>query len=488
MQVSIETTSGLERRMTIVVPSETFEQQISERLKATAQRARLAGFRPGKVPVKEIRRRFGKSVRQEVAGELMQSTFFEAIERESMSPAGSPSLDVLRMEPGEDFEFAATFEVYPPVDLAPLARIDVKRPRAQIVDADVDKMIESLREQRKHWHAVERAAADGDRVTVDFKGTIDDVMFDGGTGENVAFVLGAKQMIDDFDRGVRGAKAGDQVSFDATFPADYRVETLAGKTARFDVTVKEVAQAHVPELDETFFKAFGIAEGGMDEFRAEVLKNMQRELDGAVRNQVKRQVMDELKRLHEVQLPQAMVMREIGALKQQMQQQMQNYTQSPDAVHEDDHDHDHDHDHDSGHDHDHDHDHAHDHPKARRPRAPELPDNLFRSEAERRVKVGLVVNELISAHGLKADPTRVRQRVEDIASTYVQPEQVINWYYSNEAQLSQIEMAVLEDQVVDHILENASVSEIDSNYEDVIGGRAIPQPSESSTSTESSGA
>ena len=241
MQVSIETTSGLERRMTIVVPSETFEQQISERLKATAQRARLAGFRPGKVPVKEIRRRFGKSVRQEVAGELMQSTFFEAIQRESMSPAGSPSLDVLRMEPGEDFEFAATFEVYPPVDLAPLERIDVKRPRAQIADADVDKMIESLREQRKHWHAVERAAADGDRVTVDFKGSIDDVLFEGGTGENVAFVLGAKQMIDDFDTGVRGATAGDQVSFDATFPADYRVETLAGKTARFDVTVKEVA-------------------------------------------------------------------------------------------------------------------------------------------------------------------------------------------------------------------------------------------------------
>ena len=357
------------------------------------------------------------------------------------------------MEPGEDFEFAATFEVYPPVDLAPLARIDVKRPRAQIVDADVDKMIESLREQRKHWHAVDRAAADGDRVTVDFKGSIDDVLFDGGTGENVAFVIGAKQMIDDFDRGVRGAKTGDQVTFDATFPADYRVETLAGKTARFDVTVKEVAQAHVPELDETFFKAFGIAEGGYDEFRAEVVKNMQRELDDAVRNQLKRQVMDELKRLHEVQLPQAMVKREIGALKQQMAQQMQSYTQpNRDALmttittmtttttmtmititittt-----------DHDQG---------VHGCRNCR--------TICFRGEAERRVKVGLVVNELITAHGLKADPARVRQRVEDIASTYVQPEQVINWYYSNEAQLSQIEMAVLEDQVVDHILDNASV-------------------------------
>src|SRR5262249_51160408 len=227
MQVSIETTSGLERRMTIVVSSEQFEQQINDRLKVSAQRARLAGFRPGKVPIKEIRRRFGKAVRQEVAGELMKGTFVEAIRRESMSPAGSPSLDVLRMEPGEDFEFAATFEVYPPIDLVPLTRVGIKRLRANISEADVDKMVETLREQRKHWHAAERAAEDGDRVTVDFTGSIDGTPFDGGTGKDVAFVIGAKQMIDDFDRGVRGAKAGDQVAFDATFPVDYRVATHA---------------------------------------------------------------------------------------------------------------------------------------------------------------------------------------------------------------------------------------------------------------------
>src|SRR5262249_34373045 len=167
---------------------------------------------------KEIRRRFGKSVRQEVAGELMQSSFFEAIQRESMSPAGSPSLDVLRMEPGEDFEFAATFEVYPPVELAPLSRIDVKRPRATIAEEDVDRMVESLREQRKHFHAVEREANDGDRVRVDFNGSIDGAPFEGGSGEDVAFVIGAKQMIDDFDRAVLGAKAGVHLHFDAVFP------------------------------------------------------------------------------------------------------------------------------------------------------------------------------------------------------------------------------------------------------------------------------
>ena len=200
MQVSIETTSGLERRMTIVVPSETFEQQISERLKVTAQRVRMAGFRPGNVPVKEIRRRFGRSVRQEVAGELMQSSFFEAIQRESMAPAGSPNLEVLKMEPGEDFEFTATFEVYPPVDLAPLARIDVKRPRAP--DQRPGRREDDRESARatKHWEPSSVRAADGDRVTVDFKGSIDDEVFDGGTGENVTFVLGAKQMIDDFDK------------------------------------------------------------------------------------------------------------------------------------------------------------------------------------------------------------------------------------------------------------------------------------------------
>jgi len=472
MQVSIETTSGLERRMTIVVSSEQFEQQINERLKVSAQRARLAGFRPGKVPIKEIRRRFGKAVRQEVAGELMQSTFFEAIRRESMSPAGSPSLDVLRMEPGEDFEFAATFEVYPPIDLVPLTRVGVKRLRATITDADVDRMVATLREQRKHWHPAERAAEDGDRVTVDFTGSIDGTLFDGGTGEGVAFVIGANQMIDDFDRGVRGAKAGDGVVFDATFPVNYRVPTLAGKTAQFNVTIKEVAAPHVPELDEAFFKTFGLDEGGLEAFRAEVRGNMERELDTAVRNQMKRQVMDELKRLHEVQLPQAMVNREIGALKQQMAQQMQGYTQGrqTDGRHDRDHDHDHDHDHEHQHDHG----------------VPDLPDELFREEAERRVKVGLVVNEIISAKGLVSDPARVRSRIEEMAKAYVQPEQVINWYYSNQEQLSQIEMAVLEDQVVEHILENASVVESDSTYDDIISGRAVAPPGESTEVVESS--
>jgi trigger factor len=450
MQVSIETMSGLERRMTIVVASEAFEQQINERLKASAQRARLAGFRPGKVPVKEIRRRFGKAVRQEVAGELMQSSFFEAIRRESLSPAGQPSLDVLRMEPGEDFEFAATFEVFPPVELQPMQRVSVRRPSAEITDADIDAMIGTLREQRKQWDPVDRPAADGDRVRIDFVGTIHGEAFEGGSGNDVTFVLGAQQMIEDFDEGVRGTTAGASVVFDATFPADYRVDKLAGKTVQFDVTVKEVAAPRLPELDDAFLKTFGIDSGGADAFRAEVLSNMQRELDAAVRSQLKRQVMDELKRLHELQLPQTMVNREIGALKHQMTEQM------------------HGHDHDREHDHDHDHTH------------PELPDELFRDEAARRVKVGLIVNEIIRSNELKPDPVRVRSRIEELARAYVQPEQVINWYYGNQERLAEVEMAVLEDQVVDHILDNAVVTQVPSTYPDTIAGRALAEAAEAS--------
>jgi trigger factor len=443
MQVSIKTTSGLERRMTIVVPSETFEQQVTDRLTATARRARIAGFRPGKVPLKEVRRRFGAAVRQEVAGELMQQSFVDAIRQESLSPAGQPSLEVISMNPGSDLEFAATFEVFPHIDLAPFSTLSVKRPHAVVADEDVDRMVGTLREQRRTFRDVERPSVDGDRVTIDFTGFRDGAPFEGGSGQGVAFVLGQKQMIEDFETGVRGQAPGAEVSFEARFPDDYRVETLRGQTVRFDVKVKGVAEPQLPELDEAFFKAFGIEEGGLEAFRREVRANMERELDAAVRNQVKRQVMDELNRVHTVQLPAGMVAREIGELRHQMAHQM--------GMH--------------GHDHDHDHDHGKD--------MPDLPDDFFRAEAERRVKIGLVVNQIITSRNVTTDAGRVRARIEEMARPYAQPEQVINWYYSNEAQLSQVQMSVLEEQVVEAILAEAAVTDVDSTYQDVISGRAI---------------
>lgn len=435
MHISIETTAGLERRLTISVPSETFEEQISARLGDAASRMRLPGFRPGKVPMKEVRRRYGKAVRAEVAGELMQSSFVDAVRQEDLAPAGQPSLEVVKMEPGNDFEFTATFEVFPSVELADLTRIAVKRPEADVTDADIDDMIERLRDQRKEWVEVERGAEEGDRVTVDFEGRVDGEVFEGGQGEDAAFVVGAGQMIEDFDAGVRGKAAGESAEFDATFPDDYRAEHLAGKTATFSIQVKSVTEARLPELDEAFFESFGVAEGGLEAFREDVRRNMQREMDAAIRSALKNQVMDQLNALHEVQLPAALVNNEIQTLRQQTMQQFQMYGSD---------------------------------------NAPELPDDLFRDQASRRVRVGLVVNEIVSAAELKVSPEKVRERVEELAEGYAEPQQVINWYYSNQEQLQQVEMAVLEDQVVDHVLAQAQVEALPSTYQDVVSGNALP--------------
>lgn len=438
MQISIETTSGLERRLTISVPSEVFEQQISERLGQAAGRVRLPGFRPGKVPMKEVRRRYGSAVRAEVAGELMQSTFFDAVRQEDLAPAGQPSLEVVEMAPGSDFEFTATFEVFPAVELANLSRVEVKRPQAEVTDADVDEMIERLREQRKTWEDVERPAQDGDRVTIDFEGRLDGEPFEGGKGEDATFELGAGQMIEDFERGVRGHAAGESVEFDAVFPEDYRAEQLAGKTVTFAATIKQVAQPSLPALDDAFFAAFGVEEGGLEAFREDVRGNMRRELDGAVRRTLKSQVMDQLHKLHTVQLPKALVASEIQSLRQQMLQQFQMY--------------------------------------GARAEQPQLPDELFREQAERRVAVGLVVNEIVSSAKLEAGPERVRARIEEMASEYADPQQVVNWYYGNQEQLQQIEMGVLEDVVVDHVLAGAQVEDLPSTYQDVMAGKAVPEP------------
>lgn len=440
MQISIETTSGLERRLTISVPSETFESQISERLNDAAGRVRLPGFRPGKVPMKEVRRRYGKAVRAEVAGELMQSSFVDAVRQEDLSPAGQPNLEVVHMEPGDDFEFTATFEVFPSVEVADLSKVTVKKPEAEITEADVDDMIERLRDQRKDWQEVERAAREDDKVTLDFEGKLDGEVFEGGHAEDASFVVGAGQMIEDFDAGVRGLKAGEEGEFDASFPEDYRAEHLAGKTVTFSVKVKKVEEPHLPELDDEFFKSFGVEEGGLEAFRADVKRNMQREMDDAVRRLLTKQVMDQLNELNHVQLPEALVHNEIHSLKQQMLQQFQMYGGGSNQ--------------------------------------PDLPDELFREQAEQRVNVGLVVNEIVASAELKASPEQVRERIETMAQGYAEPQQVVNYYYSNPEQLQQVEMAVLEDRVVDHVLENAQVETVPSSYQDIVSGKAVPEAEE----------
>jgi trigger factor len=445
MNVSIETMTGLERRLTIALPSEQFENQITERLEDARGRVSISGFRPGKVPIKEVRRRYGRSVRAEVAGELMQSSFVSAVQQEELNPAGSPNLEVVKMDPGIDFEFTATFEVFPSIDIADLGKVNVRKPEAEITDEDMQNMVTRLRDQRTTYEPVERAVLDGDQIKADFSATLDGEPVEGTAGDDVDFRVGQGQMIEDFDKGVLGAEAGQTVEFDATFPDDYRAEDLQGKTVQFSVTVKEVKESKVPELDDEFFKGFGVEEGGEEAFLVEVRENMQRELDGTVKNQLKQQVMDQLADLHDFQLPQAIVVREIQVLKDQMLGQFQMGGDGP---------------------------------------KPELPDELFSDQAEKRVKIGLVVNEVISKQSLEVDQALLDERLAEIASQYGEPEQVISYYRSNPEQLQNIEMGVLEEQVIDHILSSAQVETVESSYDEILSGQAVVDPDAETESDE----
>ena len=446
MNVSIETLTGLERRLTIAIDSDAFEEQITARLQSARGQVKIPGFRAGKVPMKEVRRRYGDAVRAEVAGEMMQSSFMTAVQQEDMNPASSPKLDVVKMDPGIDFEFTATFDVFPTVELANFDRVSVKRPSAEIEDADLESMIARLREQHATQEPAVRPAQDGDQVTVDFTGELDGERVEEACGEGMTFTIGQGQMIEDFDKGVVGLGAGEESTFDAVFPDDYRAEELQGKTVQFSVKVAEVNERQLPELNEEFFQKFGIEEGGEEAFHAEVRNNMQRELDSAVKNQIKQQVMDGLAEIHEFPIPHDIVHREIHVLKEQMMSQFQMPPGQAQSL--------------------------------------DLPDALFHDQAEKRVKVGLIVNEVISSGELVADATKVDAKLQELAEPYGEPEQVIEWYRSNPEQMGNIEMAVLEDQVVDHIMASAVIEEVVSNYADVISGAAIAPPAEEGDSAD----
>lgn len=428
MQVSVETTSGLERRMTVGIPAERIENEVNKRLQQTASRARVDGFRPGKVPMSVIRKRFGGSARQEVIGEVIQSSFYEAVMQEKLNPAGAPSVEPKQLDEGKDFEYIATFEVYPEVQLADFSGIAVERIDAEVTDADVEKMLEILRKQNTSYQNVERAAQNEDQLTVDFTGRIDGEAFQGGTASNSQIVLGSGRMIPGFEEGLVGAKAGESRTLNVTFPEDYQNLELAGKAAEFEVMVHAVAEPTLPELNDEFFARFGVEEGGMEGFRAEVRKNMERELRQAIKSKTKTQVMDGLLATNEVEVPRALISSEIDRLRQQAVQQFGGANIKPE----------------------------------------QLPAELFEEQAKRRVSLGLIVAEVVKQNDIKPDNDRVRAMVEDLASAYQEPQQVINWYYQNEQQLAEIQSVVLEEQVVDTVLQKAKVTDKQVAYEDAV--------------------
>lgn len=436
MQVSVETTSGLERRLTITISSQTIDGEINKRLQDMSRRVRLDGFRPGKVPMKVVKRRYGQSARQEVLGEQMQQAFVEAITQEKLNPAGAPRVEPKTDEDGKDFEFVAIIEVYPEITLTEsFDSIEIARPVAEVTDADIDEMVETLRTQSKTFETVERAAESGDQIVFDYVGTFasgeqDGEEFAGGKAENSTLELGSGRMIPGFEDGLVGVSAGEEKTLELTFPEDYQSEELKGQAVEFACKIHEVKAPQLPELDATFFERFGVTDGGQDEFRAEVRKNMERELRQAVKGKVKNQVMEGLLNTHEIEVPSPLVAQEIDRMREQAVQQFGGAQGGFD-------------------------------PK-------QLPAELFEADAKKRVALGLLVGEVVKQREVKVDDDRVRAMIEEMASAYQEPQQVIDWYYSNEEQLSQVKYVVLEEQVVDTILESAKVSETESSYQDAI--------------------
>jgi trigger factor len=427
MQVSVETTGKLGRRMEIQVPAARIDQAIEERLKSMSRTVRLKGFRPGKVPVKVVRQQFGQQVRQEVLSNVLQSSFAEAVAQEKLNPAGGPRIEPISIEQGQDLKFRAIFEVYPDLEVKGIESLEVSRPVAEVQPGDVDAMMESLRKQRPEYTVVDRPAQETDRVLIDFAGTIDGEAFEGGKGEGVPVVIGGGRMLKDFENGLLGASMGEKRSIELNFPQEYQAKALAGKKAVFAVDILSVEEQKLPELDEEFCKSYGVTEGGVAQLRQEIEDNMRRELAETVRGKLKQQVMDKLLAANPVEVPQALLESAVRDMQMDMGRQMG----AKDAS--------------------------------------QLPQpQQFIEPARRRVALGLIVSELIKSANIQLDQARVLSRIELLAAQYPNPEQVIKAYRENNDALRQVQSLVLEDQVVDWVVERAKVTDQPATFKDLM--------------------
>jgi trigger factor len=427
MQVSVESISKLERRMQVQVPAERVSKEIAARLKNLSRTARLNGFRPGKAPLTVIRRQFGVQVHREVIGELLQSSFAEAVTEKQLSPAGSPRIEPQSMDEGQDLKYVATFEVFPEVTLQPMDSLELERITADVTDSDIDAMIERLRKQQMKYQAVDRAAAIGDKVTIDFVGKIDGVEFAGGKGENVAIVLGEGRMLPELEQGLVGAAAGEHRDISVNFPADYRATELAGKLAMFSTEIKTVEEPVLPELDEEFCKTFGVTEGGIPKLREDVAANMRRELEQNLRNRNKTAVMERLYQANPIDVPNALLESTI----RDMQIDTMRRTGAKDVS-----------------------------------QAP--PREPLVEPARRRVALGLLLNDVIRREKLVLDPKRANERLDEMVGAYGDAVALKRAYQQNADAMRQVESLALEDQVVDWILAHAKVHETVSTFKELM--------------------
>ena len=431
MQVSVETTTGLERRLTVAIPAEEVDTKVHEKLSEVAKTANINGFRTGKAPLRVISRHFGKEARQEVVQDIISDSYPQALEQENSNPAGHPDIEIGTLEAGKDLEYVATIEVFPEIVLGDFSTYELTRIQAEINEADIDQAIERLREQRADFVEVDRAAVEGDRVTIDFQGTRDGEKFAGGSDSDYPLLLGSGSMIPGFEEGILGMNKGEQRVLSLTFPQDYKSEELKGAAVDFSVTLHKIEEKILPDVDEAFMAHFG--SDSLEQFRDQIRNNMERELKRTVKIKLKDHVMDKLLEHHSIDVPRALVRGQIEILRDNMVSRQFSHLVESDI-----------------------------------PLSSLFSDDLFKKEAERQAALGLIVSEIIKTHEIKADPEEVRKIIDELATAYEKPEEIVNFYYGDQDRLAEVEGVVLEDNVVELILAEATIVDKTLSYEEAV--------------------
>jgi len=428
MQVSVEKTSELSRKMTVSLPEEMLQEKMDARFKSLAREVKVDGFRPGKVPVRVVKKMYGDRVKGEITGDLIQTTYFQALQEQELNPAGQPHIHP--NEEAKGFEYIAEFEVYPEISLDVLPGIEIKRPVATVEQADQDVMVAKLREQKKSWKTVERASEKGDRVTIHFSGVCEGENFTDGKVEDYPVEIGSEKMIPGFEDELIGLEAVANKTFEVVFPEGYGNEKLAGKPTEFEVELTKVEASELPEIDEEFIKAYGIEDGTMESFNSDVKSNMERELAQGLKGKLKNAVMDALYEKVEVTLPNALIDEEIKNVMKPYQANAKKQGMNIEDL--------------------------------------DLPKDMFEGQAKRRVALGLILGEIMRHNEIKVDDARIRSTIEEMANSYERPEDVIDWYFGDESRLNEVKQMVLEDQAVEWIVDQAQVSDETVSFEDLM--------------------
>ena len=429
MQVTVESTGTLERRMRVELPAERIEKEIDSRLKSVGKNVKIKGFRPGKVPPKVVKQRYGAQIRQEVLSDLMQQSYSDAVQQENLNPAGGPQIETEADGEGKGFTYIATFEVMPEVELKGLDKLKIEKPEIEIADSDLDDMIENLRKQKATWTAVERASTKGDRVVVDFDGKLKGEPIEGGQGKEVPVVLGQGQMLPDFEKGLTGIKPGDEKTFKVKFPKDYHAEDLQGQKVDFTIHAHRVEEQTLPPVDDSLAAMFNVKEGGLEQFRKDVSENMRHEADQKVKSQVREQIMEELLAANPIDIPQALKHQEMHSMQHEAMQRLgiEDHDQAP-------------------------------------------PMENFADAAEKRVRLGLLIRQLITDQELRINDDLVRAHVEEMCAGYENADEMVNMYMSTPQVRQQIEPIVLEQVAFDWLLEQGKVKTKKVSFKDFMNG------------------